>query len=143
MKYILASMSPRRKELLAEMGIEFTVEPSDVDENIGITDPKLLVKELSLLKGTNIASKHLGEDVLVIAADTVVALNGEILGKPSDEKDAERMLSMLSGNTHSVYTGYCVSDTKTGKTVAKSAETKVLLWTKPVHTASRMRVALL
>ena len=125
MKYILASMSPRRKELLTEMGIEFTVEPSDVDENIGVTNPELLVKELSLLKGTNIASKHLGEDCLVISADTVVALNGEILGKPSDENDAMRMLKMLSGATHSVYTGYCVSDCKTGKTVSKCAETKV------------------
>ena len=125
MKYILASMSPRRKEILSDMGLEFSVEPSDVDENIGVTEPEMLVKELSLLKATNIALKHQGEDALIIAADTVVALNGEILGKPCDEADAKRMLSMLSGATHSVFTGFCVSDAKTGKTVAKCAETKV------------------
>ncbi len=125
MKYILASMSPRRKEILADMGLEFSVEPSDVDENIGVSDPVLLVKELSLLKASNIASKHQGEDALIIAADTVVALNGEILGKPADKADASRMLSMLSGATHSVYTGYCVADAKTGKTVSKCAETGV------------------
>ena len=117
MKYILASMSPRRKEILSDMGLEFSVEPSDVDENIGVTEPEMLVKELSLLKAANIALKHQGEDALIIAADTVVALNGEILGKPCDEADAKRMLSMLSGATHSVFTGYCVSDAKTGKTV--------------------------
>ena len=125
MKYILASMSPRRKEILESMGLTFSVEPSDVDENIGVTDPALLVKELSLLKAGDIASKHCGENVLVIAADTVVSLNGEILGKPKDREDAKRMLSMLSGNTHSVFTGYCVSCCKTGKTVSECAETKV------------------
>ncbi len=126
MKYILASMSPRRKEILTEMGIDFSVEPADIDENIGIEDPKLLVKELSLLKATHIAAKHSGENCLIIAADTVVSLKGEILGKPSSEEEAERMLSMLSGATHSVFTGYCVSDCKTGKTVSKCAETKVV-----------------
>lgn len=125
MKYILASMSPRRKEILESMGLEFSVEPSDVDENIGVSDPVLLVKELSLLKAANIASKHTGEDALIIAADTVVALKGDILGKPEDETDAKRMLEMLSGETHSVFTGYCVSDAKSGKTVSKCAETKV------------------
>ncbi len=125
MKYILASMSPRRKEILAEMGLTFTVEPADIDENIGIREPDILVRELSLLKASHIARNYVGKDALIIAADTVVALKGEILGKPSDEADAKRMLKMLSGNTHSVYTGYCVADAKTGKTVAKCAETKV------------------
>ena len=125
MKYILASMSPRRKEILSDMGLCFTVEPSDVDENIGVFEPEMLVKELSLLKAVNIASKHTGEEALIIAADTVVALKGEILGKPKDEEDAKRMLLMLSGETHSVFTGYCVSDAKSGKTVSECAETKV------------------
>ena len=125
MKYILASMSPRRKEILSDMGLCFTVEPSDVDENIGVFEPEMLVKELSLLKAVNIASKHTGEEALIIAADTVVALKGEILGKPKDEEDAKRMLSMLSEETHSVFTGYCVSDAKSGKTVSECAETKV------------------
>ena len=125
MKYILASMSPRRKEILECMGLEFSVEPSDVDENIDVTLPELLVKELSLLKAADIASKHEGEDVLIIAADTVVAFDGEILGKPKDAKDAMRMLNMLSGATHSVFTGYCVTDAKSGKAIAKCSETKV------------------
>ena len=125
MKYILASMSPRRKDILTEMGLEFTVEPADIDENIGVESPATLVRELSLLKAAHIAKTHVGEESLVIAADTVVALGEKILGKPTDDDDAKRMFKMLSGNTHSVYTGYCVSDTKTGKTVAKCAETKV------------------
>ncbi|MDO5478273.1 MAG: Maf family protein [Clostridia bacterium] len=125
MKYILASMSPRRKEILGDMGLTFTVEPADIDENIGVTEPDLLVRELSLLKAAHISGKYCGKDFLVIAADTVVALDGEILGKPADKNDAKRMLEMLSGKTHSVFTGYCVSDTKTGKTVSKCAETKV------------------
>lgn len=119
MEYILASMSPRRKELLAEMGYSFTVCPADIDENIGITDPEMLVKQLALLKAGHVAEKHSGENVIIIAADTVVAYKNEILGKPKDEADAKRMLRLLSGNTHTVYTGFCCSDAKTGLTVAK------------------------
>lgn len=119
MEYILASMSPRRKELLTEMGLTFTVCPADIDENIGITDPEMLVKQLALLKAGHIAEKHTGENVVIIAADTVVAYKNEILGKPKDEADAKRMLRLLSGNTHTVYTGYCCADAKTGHTVAK------------------------
>ncbi len=125
MKYILASMSPRRKEILKDMGLEFTVCPADIDENIGVENPSLLVKELALLKASFIAKEHLGEESLVIAADTVVALDEKILGKPKDKEDARSMLFLLSGRTHSVYTGFCVSDTKSGKTVAKCAKTDV------------------
>ena len=119
MEYILASMSPRRKELLSEMGLSFTVCPADIDENIGITDPEMLVKQLALLKAGHIAEKHSGENVIIIAADTVVAYKNEILGKPKNESDAKRMLKLLSGNTHTVYTGYCCADAKTGLTVAR------------------------
>lgn len=119
MKYILASMSPRRSEILTEMGLEFEVCPADIDENIGLKDPEMLVKQLALLKAGCIAKKHSGENKVIIAADTVVAYKNEILGKPKDEKDAERMLKMLSGNTHTVYTGYCCADAKTGLTVAR------------------------
>lgn len=120
MEYILASVSPRRKELLAQMGYSFKVCPADIDENIGITDPEMLVKQLALLKASYIAKKHSGENIVVIAADTVVSYKSEILGKPKDKEDAKRMLRLLSGNTHTVYTGYCCSDAKTGATVAKS-----------------------
>lgn len=119
MEYILASMSPRRKELLSEMGLSFKVCPADINEDIGITDPEMLVKQLALLKAGHIAEKHSGENVVIIAADTVVSYKNEILGKPKSEDDAKRMLRLLSGNTHTVYTGYCCADAKTGLTVAR------------------------
>lgn len=112
-KIILASASPRRKELLAQIGFDFTVMPSDVEENPSSTLPQDIVIELSKEKARDVWKKlesgDLGEDgsadYLVISADTVVAIDGEILGKPKDEEDATRMLSLLSGKEHQVYTG--------------------------------------
>lgn len=108
-----------------EMGLSFEVSPADIDEDIDVSEPGLLVRELAFLKASHIAKEHLGEESLVIAADTVVALDGKILGKPKDYCDAKNMLLLLSGRTHSVYTGYCVSDTKSGKTLSKSEKTDV------------------
>ena len=102
---ILASNSPRRKELLSMLGYEFVVKASDCDESTDITEPAELVKELSLRKAK--AVKVDAEDT-VIGSDTVVAINGKILGKPLDEKDASDMLRVLSGKTHTVYTGVTV-----------------------------------
>ena len=102
---ILASNSPRRKELLAMLGYEFVVKPSDCDENTDITEPALLVKELSRRKAKAVLCDD--EDT-VIGSDTVVAINGSILGKPKDKNDAVNMLRLLSGKTHTVYTGVCV-----------------------------------
>ncbi len=102
---ILASNSPRRKELLKMLGYNFIVRASDCDETTDITNPKELVKELSLRKAQSIIHD---EDDVVIGSDTVVAINNKILGKPKDKKDAENMLKMLSGNTHTVYTGVTV-----------------------------------
>lgn len=119
MEYILASNSPRRKDILKNMGIDFTVCPADINEDVGIKDPKMLVKQLAMLKAGYIAKKHAGENVVVIGADTVVAFKNEILGKPQNKDDAKRMIKMLSGNIHTVYTGYCCADAKTGITVAK------------------------
>lgn len=112
-KIILASASPRRKELLAQIGFDFTVMPGDVEENPSSTLPQDIVVELSKEKARDVWKKlesgDLGEDgsadYLVISADTVVAIDGEILGKPKDEEDAARMLSLLSGKEHQVYTG--------------------------------------
>ena len=102
---ILASNSPRRKELLTMLGYEFVVIPSDCDENTDITEPCVLVKELSRRK----AKAVLCDDAdTVIGSDTVVAINGKILGKPKDKNDAVNMLRLLSGKTHTVYTGVCV-----------------------------------
>ena len=93
---ILASASPRRKELLEQIGAEFVVCPAKGEEIITEEEPSAVVMELSRQKA---------EDILVIGADTVVAYENQILGKPKDEEDARRMLSMLSGKTNSVYTG--------------------------------------
>ena len=106
MKYriVLASGSPRRKEILAGIGATYEVIVSDCDESTTVTDPAELVKELSFRKAEAVA-KDLNGPVLVIGADTVVAYNGSILGKPKDREDAKRMITMLADNVHQVYTG--------------------------------------
>ena len=113
---ILASQSPRRKELLEQIGLEFEICPAKGEEIITKTVPEEVVMEISKQKAEEVAamvSTYAQEhkdittpsDILVIGADTVVAYSGKILGKPVDEADAKRMLTMLSGNTHSVFTG--------------------------------------
>lgn len=106
-RFILASASPRRKELLSQVGIEFEVIKSDVEEIITHTEPDEVVIELSRQKAEDVYENHLKikEDSLVIGADTVVAVNGRILGKPKDQEDAFRMLSDIAGGSHFVYTG--------------------------------------
>ena len=102
---ILASNSPRRKELLSMLGYEFVVKASDCDESTDIAEPAELVKELSLRKAKAV---KIGAEDTIIGSDTVVAINGKILGKPKDENDAADMLRILSGKTHTVYTGVTV-----------------------------------
>ena len=104
---ILASASPRRRELLEQGGIPFTVIPSQAEEKITTEQPGQVVEELSYLKCSDIYEKSLG-DVLVIGADTVVASEGKILGKPSSQKDAVKMLQSLQGREHEVYTGVTI-----------------------------------
>lgn len=106
-KIILASASPRRRELLEQGGIPFTVIPSQAEEKITTEQPGQAVEELSYLKCSDIYEKSLG-DVLVIGADTVVASKGKILGKPSSQKDAVKMLQSLQGREHEVYTGVTI-----------------------------------
>ncbi|MDP4133963.1 MAG: Maf family protein [Bacillota bacterium] len=125
MRYILASMSPRRSELLSSMGLEFEICPADIDENIGVNNPEKLVTMLALLKASFVASKYTDQEVVVIAADTVVAIDGEILGKPSDELDAHNMLRKLSGKKHTVYTGYCCARADNGNMVSRCAKADV------------------
>ena len=129
MKWILASASPRRRELLAQVGLEFEVLVSDADENIEESlSPDELVKRLSLIKAAavkeELSAKGADGDSAVIGADTVVFHNGEILGKPKDEEDAFRMLKSLSGDTHSVYTGVTVL--LGDETITFANETKVV-----------------
>ena len=110
-KIILASGSPRRRELLQQVGLEFTVLVTDADESTDITDPAELVEVLSRRKAEAAVAEYLkqendsNEKVLVVSADTVVAIDGTIMGKPKDEKDALDILMSLSGRTHDVYTG--------------------------------------
>lgn len=130
-KIILASQSPRRKELLAREGIAFTVYVTDADETVSEDmAPNELVAELSYRKAQSAAQAFLGEEVLVVAADTVVALDNEIFGKPVDEADARRMLQLLSGKAHSVFTGVtlaCVAKEKVAYQ-KKVCETKVYFY---------------
>ena len=109
MDMILASQSPRRKELLGQMGLRgFKVTSPEVDETVDEhLPPAQVVEELSRRKAMAVA-RHADGDDLIIAADTVVALEGAVLGKPADELDAFKMLSALSGVRHQVYTGVTV-----------------------------------
>lgn len=106
-KMILASASPRRRGLLEQGGIPFTVIPSHAEEKLTTTQPGLAVEELSYLKCSDIYEKST-EDVVVIGADTVVASEGKILGKPSSKEDAVKMLQSLQGKAHEVYTGVTI-----------------------------------
>lgn len=100
---ILASQSPRRKELLAVLGIPFTVMPSSIDENpIAGESPEQFVMRVARNKGAEVASRV--SQSIILSADTVVTIDGEILGKPADEYDAARMLQKLSGRDHWVFT---------------------------------------
>lgn len=108
MKIYLASASPRRKELLKQVGLSFKTMPSTVEEKITKSEPNEVVEELSYQKAVDVCAKLAGEnkeDFVVIGADTVVACWGEILGKPRDKEDAVRMLGKLQGGSHQVYTG--------------------------------------
>ncbi|SKA94509.1 septum formation protein [Caloramator quimbayensis] len=120
-RVILASNSPRRIEILNTFNIKFDVIPSEYNEKmLNFLSPYELVCELSERKASNVAQK-VGEDCIIIGADTVVYKDGDILGKPSDEKDAFNMLSKLSGDCHKVITGICIIDKKE-KNIYKSYE---------------------
>lgn len=119
MGIILASGSPRRKQLLEMLGLDFTVRPAKGEEVIPRgAGPEEAVMALSAQKAGSVAAQSGPEDI-VIAADTIVWFDGSILGKPKDTQDAARMLSSLSGKTHAVYTGVTV---RKGDTVLTGAE---------------------
>ena len=127
-KIILGSASPRRKELLSQIGVPFEVRVSNKEEVYTNTVPKEIVKELALMKAENVASEIQARNVIVIGADTIVVHEEQILGKPKDEQEAFEMIRSLQGDTHQVYTGVAVLDfDKNGeKTVISHAvETKV------------------
>jgi septum formation protein len=121
---ILASNSPRRRDILRQIGIDFVQLPVDADEKIRPGErPEDYAERVSLDKA-RVAAVKAGSGV-VIAADTIVALESSILGKPTDVRDAHRMLKLLSGRMHHVITGLTVMDAATGKTVTRTVNTKV------------------
>ena len=124
MSIILASQSPRRRELLEQIGLtDFVVRPAQGKEQADpAMPPDRLVEQLSLQKAREVAACT-GPDDLIIAADTVVAIDGQVLGKPQDPDDARRMLSLLSGRTHTVYTGVTVS--RSGRFLTEHEATQV------------------
>ena len=126
MKIYLASKSPRRREILNNMGIEPVVCVSDADEDIDVSDPAEAVRELALRKVAAVSGK-IPDGALAIAADTVVYADGRILGKPADDADAADMLRMMSGSGHDVYTGVAIS--YRGRTVSGAERTEVVFRT--------------
>jgi len=104
---ILASGSPRRKELLELIGVEFKIITSNKEEVITSTNPEEVVKELSMMKAEDVAAGVNGP-AIILGADTVVAHGGRILGKPKDKEDAFRMIRSFAGEEHYVYTGVCI-----------------------------------
>ncbi len=104
---ILASASPRRKEILEKLGFDFVCKTSTVDETYPADMPiSSIAGHLALLKAKDVL--HQNSDAVVIGSDTIVVLNGRVLGKPFNKDDAKQMLKALSDNTHTVYTGVCV-----------------------------------
>lgn len=120
-RIILASGSARRKEILELLGLEFEVVESGYNEDLIKTDdPVELVEELAIQKALSVAKKY--PDVLVIGGDTTVYVRGELVGKPIDKKDAERIIRLLSGTTHLVITGVAVVNSLTGDSVVGHEE---------------------
>ncbi len=120
----LASKSPRRKKLLRQIGLNFKVKSFDVEENFSVNEnPVRLVKKLSAYKLE--AAKSKINNSIIITADTIVVLDKKIIGKPKDEKDAIKMLRLLSGNKHYVYTGFAIFNGVTGKEIVDYEKTCV------------------
>ena len=117
---VLASQSPRRSQLLRELGIPFCVRPARCGEQSAERDPEKLVRELSRRKA---AAVQAAEGEIVVAADTVVCLDGEILGKPRDAQQAADMLRRLSGRAHTVFTGVTVR--RGGRVLTRAERTEV------------------
>lgn len=114
-KVILASASPRREELLKQIGIVPEIIPSDIEEKVTSENPRQVVEELSRQKAESVWEWHRiqeEDNFIVIGSDTVVALDGKILGKPKDENEAEHMIHLLQGKSHQVYTGVTLVDRK-------------------------------
>ena len=125
MELILASASPRRRELLDQIGVVYRCEPADIDEaRNDEEEPGDYVLRMATEKAATVAQRHTGESVAVLAADTSVVIDEDVLGKPVDHFDGLGMLARLSGRSHSVLTGICLN-TASGEVLSELVETKV------------------
>ncbi|MDI6784915.1 MAG: Maf family protein [bacterium] len=112
MQFILASKSPRRAQLLNQVGLQFKIIPSHIDESIHLSaNPVQAVRQIALAKAQSVAENQ--KTGIIIGADTIVVSNRKIVGKPKDKSDARRLLNQLSGRTHQVITGVAVIDART------------------------------
>lgn len=123
-KIILASGSPRRREILGITGLKFEVCVSDYEEDLNLSlPPRELARYLSRKKAEAVAHKY--KNAIIIAADTFIVCRNRILGKPHTAEEAEKMLALLNGKTHSVITSFTIMDTGSKKRLSRSIETKV------------------
>ena len=125
-KLILASASPRRKELLQKIGLKFEVDASNCAEEIDPAAlPEELVRRISIDKAKAVAPRH--QNAVIIAADTIGVIGKKVLGKPHTAAEARKMLAQISGKAHLVITGLTVLDTATDKIITKTVTTKVYI----------------
>ncbi len=125
-KIVLASASPRRKELLQKIGLQFEVDAGNCAEEIDPTlKPDEIVRRISIEKARAVASRH--KDAVIIAADTIGVIGKKLLGKPHTAGEARKMLAQISGKSHEVITGFTVLDTATDKIVSGTVNTKVYI----------------
>lgn len=123
-KIILASSSPRRKELMKLIGLKFKVDACNHNEDLNLNlKPHKLARLLSFEKAKSVAGKY--KNALIIAADTFIVFKNKFLGKPHTSEEAKKMLILLNGKKHSVITGFTIIDTMTGKKISRSVETEV------------------
>lgn len=125
-RIILASGSPRRRELLEKLGLKFKVVESKFVEHFNPSlKPHELTEMLSVEKAKEVSKRY--KNAIIIAADTIVACDGKILGKPLDKRDAKSMLQFLSNKTHSIITAFTIIEGETSKIITKSEETKIFM----------------
>lgn len=126
MTLVLASASPRRRELLARLGLDFEVRPVDVDEDPGsVTDPQIAARKIARMKAE--AARLQDEYTPILAADTIVAIDGQMLGKPADVDDAREMLQRLRGRTHDVVTAVALIPQDQRSVIARNPVTHVTM----------------
>lgn len=122
---VLASASPRRSELLTQLGVDFRVQPADIDESVARDEaPGDYVERMAQEKAAAVMAHYPGSDVRILAADTTVVIDGDVLGKPRDHLDGLAMLARLSGRLHDVITAVCLAGG--GGTVSQQVTTRVL-----------------